>query len=97
LASTIGTCFSAGPSPETATTHGDAAFVLFATPKAARLRVGSNAAVKAAHAVHEAVRLAATMPKDAVVVVNVSGRGDKDVATAAAWFGLGDAAPVGQQ
>jgi tryptophan synthase beta chain len=36
-------------------------------------------ALETAHAVHEAVRLAATMPKDAVVVVNVSGRGDKDV------------------
>jgi len=36
-------------------------------------------ALETAHAVHEAVRLAATMPPDAVVVVNVSGRGDKDV------------------
>jgi tryptophan synthase beta chain len=29
--------------------------------------------------VHAAVELARTMPKDAIVVINVSGRGDKDV------------------
>ena len=36
-------------------------------------------ALETSHAVHAAVRLARTMPKDAVVVINVSGRGDKDV------------------
>ena len=36
-------------------------------------------ALETSHAVHAAVRLAATMPRDAIVVVNVSGRGDKDV------------------
>jgi tryptophan synthase beta chain len=36
-------------------------------------------ALETSHAVHAAVQLARTMPKDAVVVINVSGRGDKDV------------------
>jgi tryptophan synthase beta chain len=31
----------------------------------------------------------------AVILVNLSGRGDKDVATAAAWFGLLDGAGEG--
>ncbi|TFI17505.1 tryptophan synthase subunit beta, partial [Micrococcus endophyticus] len=29
--------------------------------------------------------------EERIIVVNLSGRGDKDVATAAAWFGLGQA------
>ena len=36
-------------------------------------------ALETSHAVHAAVQLARTMPKDAIVVINVSGRGDKDV------------------
>ena len=36
-------------------------------------------ALETSHAVHAAVQLARAMPKDAVVVINVSGRGDKDV------------------
>ncbi len=36
-------------------------------------------ALETSHAVHAAVRLAASMPREAIVVVNVSGRGDKDV------------------
>ena len=36
-------------------------------------------ALETAHAVAEAVRRAGTMKKDAIVVVNCSGRGDKDV------------------
>jgi len=35
-------------------------------------------ALESAHAVHEAVRVAATMPADRIVLVNLSGRGDKD-------------------
>jgi tryptophan synthase beta chain len=31
-----------------------------------------------------------------VILVNLSGRGDKDVATAAAWFGLIEDEPVVQ-
>ncbi|MCA9291038.1 MAG: pyridoxal-phosphate dependent enzyme, partial [Phycisphaerales bacterium] len=40
-------------------------------------------ALESSHAVAEAVRLAADMPDDAVLVVNLSGRGDKDVQEAA--------------
>jgi len=36
-------------------------------------------ALETSHAVHAAVRLAASMPREAIVVINVSGRGDKDV------------------
>ncbi|MBL9140626.1 MAG: tryptophan synthase subunit beta, partial [Phycisphaerae bacterium] len=36
-------------------------------------------ALETSHAVHAAVELARTLPKDALVVINVSGRGDKDV------------------
>jgi tryptophan synthase beta chain len=38
-------------------------------------------ALESAHAIAEAVRLAPALPKDAVIVVNVSGRGDKDLDT----------------
>jgi tryptophan synthase beta chain len=31
---------------------------------------------------------------DAIILVNLSGRGDKDVATAGAWFGLFDEGAV---
>ncbi|GAA5503373.1 tryptophan synthase beta chain [Deinococcus xinjiangensis] len=37
-------------------------------------------AIESAHAVYHAVELARTMPSDKVIVVNLSGRGDKDVA-----------------
>ncbi len=40
-------------------------------------------ALETAHAVAQAVRLAATLPDDQSVVINVSGRGDKDVQEAA--------------
>lgn len=36
-------------------------------------------ALETSHAVHAAVELARKLPKDAIVVINVSGRGDKDV------------------
>ncbi|MFO0874740.1 MAG: tryptophan synthase subunit beta [Phycisphaerales bacterium] len=36
-------------------------------------------ALETAHAVAESVKIAATLPRDAIVVVNCSGRGDKDV------------------
>ncbi len=35
-------------------------------------------ALESAHAVHEAVRLAATMKGDQIILINLSGRGDKD-------------------
>ena len=44
-------------------------------------------ALETAHAIAEAVRLAATMAHDQVVLVNLSGRGDKDVDEAARLLG----------
>lgn len=40
-------------------------------------------ALESAHAIAEAVRLAATMPQDGLILVNLSGRGDKDLETVA--------------
>jgi tryptophan synthase beta chain len=48
-------------------------------------------AIESAHAVAGAQRLAQQLGPEASIVINMSGRGDKDVATAAAYFGLGDA------
>ena len=45
-------------------------------------------AVESAHAVAGALRLADEMGPDDVILVNLSGRGDKDMDTAIAWFGL---------
>ncbi|ORA83386.1 tryptophan synthase subunit beta [Mycolicibacter kumamotonensis] len=47
-------------------------------------------AIESAHAVAGALKLAAELGPGKIVVVNVSGRGDKDVETAAKWFGLLD-------
>ena len=44
-------------------------------------------AIESAHAVAGALRVARTTP-GATIVVNLSGRGDKDVETAGAWFGV---------
>ncbi|MBC8099868.1 MAG: tryptophan synthase subunit beta [Armatimonadetes bacterium] len=38
-------------------------------------------ALESAHAVAEAIKLAPKMPKDAIILVNLSGRGDKDLDT----------------
>ena len=45
-------------------------------------------ALESSHAVAHAVRLAGTHPKDQVVLVNLSGRGDKDLNTVAEQFGV---------
>lgn len=45
-------------------------------------------AIESAHAVAGALTLGPELGQGAVVVVNLSGRGDKDVETAAKWFGL---------
>ncbi|EUA91062.1 tryptophan synthase, beta subunit [Mycobacterium ulcerans str. Harvey] len=45
-------------------------------------------AIESAHAVAGALKLGRELGKGAVIVVNLSGRGDKDVETAAKWFGL---------
>jgi tryptophan synthase beta chain len=47
-------------------------------------------AIESAHAVAGALKLGVELGGDAVIVVNLSGRGDKDVETAAKWFGLLD-------
>jgi len=38
-------------------------------------------ALESAHAIAQVRKLAPTLPKDAIVLVNLSGRGDKDVPT----------------
>ncbi len=43
-------------------------------------------AIESAHALHGALLIGRELGSDAVVLVNLSGRGDKDVDTAAAWF-----------
>ncbi|MEQ0575674.1 tryptophan synthase subunit beta, partial [Mycobacterium tuberculosis] len=45
-------------------------------------------AIESAHAVAGALKLGVELGRGAVIVVNLSGRGDKDVETAAKWFGL---------
>jgi tryptophan synthase beta chain len=45
-------------------------------------------ALESSHALAYATRLAATMDKDKIIVVNLSGRGDKDVHTIAALEGI---------
>ena len=45
-------------------------------------------AIESAHALGGAIELGKRLGPDAIILVNLSGRGDKDVATAAAWFGL---------
>jgi tryptophan synthase beta chain len=45
-------------------------------------------AIECAHALAGALKLGLEMGQGAVIVVNLSGRGDKDVETAAKWFGL---------
>ena len=45
-------------------------------------------ASESAHALAGAVKLGRELGSDATLLVNLSGRGDKDVATAAEWFGL---------
>ena len=41
-----------------------------------------------AHGLAGAIRLGKELGPDSVIIVNLSGRGDKDVATAARWFGI---------
>jgi len=47
-------------------------------------------AIESAHAVAGALKLGRELGPNSVVLVNISGRGDKDVETAATWFGLFD-------
>lgn len=45
-------------------------------------------AIESAHAIAYAQKLAPALPKDKIIVVNVSGRGDKDVAAIAKYMGV---------
>jgi tryptophan synthase beta chain len=45
-------------------------------------------ALETAHALAEAARLAPTLRKDQVILVNLSGRGDKDINTVAQQAGI---------
>ena len=45
-------------------------------------------AIETAHGLAGAMRLGKQLGPDAIIIVNLSGRGDKDVATAARWFGM---------
>lgn len=47
-------------------------------------------AIESAHALSGALKLGHELGPDAIILVNLSGRGDKDVATAGKWFGLLD-------
>lgn len=51
---------------------------------------GIMPAIESAHAIAGALRLARELGPDAVLLVSLSGRGDKDVATAAQWFDVLD-------
>lgn len=49
---------------------------------------GIMPALETAHAVAYAKKLATTMPKDKTIIINLSGRGDKDILTVAAIDGI---------
>ena len=56
-------------------------------------------ALESAHALAGAMEVGRELGPDALLLVNLSGRGDKDMHTAAEWFGLldgdADAVPSG--
>ncbi len=60
---------------------------LAAFMKLARIE-GIIPALESSHAVAEAIKVAPTMSKDALIIVNLSGRGDKDVMQVATKIGL---------
>jgi tryptophan synthase beta chain len=49
---------------------------------------GIMPALESSHALSYTARIAAEMDKDSIIVVNLSGRGDKDVHTIAAMEGI---------
>lgn len=61
---------------------------LEAFTRLARLE-GIIPALESSHAIAEVIRRAPAMSKDQLIIVNLSGRGDKDVSQAAARLGLG--------
>lgn len=52
-------------------------------------------AIESAHALAGALRIGRELGPDAIIAVSLSGRGDKDMDTAAHWFGLYDGAGDG--
>jgi tryptophan synthase beta chain len=46
-------------------------------------------ALESAHAISEAMKIGATMPKNSIILINLSGRGDKDVQEVARIKGIG--------
>jgi tryptophan synthase beta chain len=52
---------------------------------------GILVAIETAHAIAGSIKLGKQLGADASILINCSGRGDKDVVTAAKWFGL----PIG--
>ncbi|SBS75044.1 tryptophan synthase subunit beta [uncultured Microbacterium sp.] len=54
------------------------------------LTEGIIPAIESAHALAGALRLGRELGPDAIIAVSLSGRGDKDMDTAAKWFGLYD-------
>ncbi|HZJ04193.1 MAG TPA: tryptophan synthase subunit beta [Nocardioidaceae bacterium] len=51
---------------------------------------GIISAIESAHAVSGALEVACELGSKATILVNLSGRGDKDMDTAISWFGLGE-------
>ncbi len=51
-------------------------------------------AIESAHALAGALDVGRALGPDGLVLVNLSGRGDKDVETAAEWFGIDLARPA---
>jgi tryptophan synthase beta chain len=49
---------------------------------------GIMPALESSHAIAYAVKLASTLPKDKIILVNLSGRGDKDMHTVAEFSGI---------
>jgi len=45
-------------------------------------------ALESSHAIAHVIKLAPSMPKDSIIIVNLSGRGDKDMEQAAKYLGL---------
>jgi tryptophan synthase beta subunit len=60
---------------------------LAAFMKLARIE-GIIPALESSHAVAEAIKVAPAMSQDALIIVNLSGRGDKDVMQVATKLGL---------
>ena len=59
----------------------------YTTPEYLAKTEGIIPAIESAHAVAYARKLAPTMKKDQIIVINISGRGDKDCAAIARYRG----------